>query len=389
MSKIPQSNQPTLFNEPATLFPKTEFLEFITSKLGDKAADLTDLAERLEWYEAPVTQVAEYNADRKWEIVSAIQKSIRRGNVAIALEMSATLLRADQEPLTTYLWRRIAVTAGEDIGLAEPELVAFVLLCNQFFTPKKFPTLQPKVLSFLTEELAQASKDRSLCDFSVISMWAKNGDPGGREGEEIIKQVRECDAIAKSCASNKDRKPYWVNYAGYTRLLNYLVEQDYRTEGMTKFVGLELQFMKGGTERQLCSPEYALVTRPPMLRGIPEYAYDMHTRVGKRALVRFSEYEKIKPYLPPGTERLGALGWALFYVEGGQLDRDVGYPKRDAIEQLSCRLALTAQGIAPEKVGDFLLVVRYSLPVLNGIRMAIVHEAYRAGYKTSDSGDKK
>jgi replication-associated recombination protein RarA len=62
------------------------------------------------------------------EVVSALQKCIRRGEEYQALYFAAEMYRSGY---VKYLWKRLMVTAAEDIGLAAPEVVSQVFqLCQ-------------------------------------------------------------------------------------------------------------------------------------------------------------------------------------------------------------------------------------------------------------------
>jgi replication-associated recombination protein RarA len=57
-----------------------------------------------------------------WLAMSLLQKSIRRGHVALARRAAATLLRDSPE----RLWRRCGGIAFEDIGVADLNVVSLV-----------------------------------------------------------------------------------------------------------------------------------------------------------------------------------------------------------------------------------------------------------------------
>ena len=64
------------------------------------------------------------------EIISALQKDIRRGNEEQALYWALELLPRYE----VYLWRRLAVICNEDIGIANPEILVQVqVLRAQYF----------------------------------------------------------------------------------------------------------------------------------------------------------------------------------------------------------------------------------------------------------------
>ena len=58
-----------------------------------------------------------------WVAMSLMQKAIRRGREDLALRAAATLLRDSPD----RLWRRLCVTAFEDIGVADFDTVSLVM----------------------------------------------------------------------------------------------------------------------------------------------------------------------------------------------------------------------------------------------------------------------
>jgi replication-associated recombination protein RarA len=64
------------------------------------------------------------------EVISAIQKEIRRGNERSAMYWSLELIPRYEQ----YLWRRLLVIVNEDIGIASPELLSTIpALRAQYF----------------------------------------------------------------------------------------------------------------------------------------------------------------------------------------------------------------------------------------------------------------
>jgi replication-associated recombination protein RarA len=64
------------------------------------------------------------------EIISALQKDIRRGHEEAALYWALELLPRYE----AYLWRRLLVICNEDIGIAQPEVLTTVhILRSQYF----------------------------------------------------------------------------------------------------------------------------------------------------------------------------------------------------------------------------------------------------------------
>lgn len=111
-----------------------------------------------------------YNLD---EVISAIQKEIRRGNeyqaVYWALELESFNNKA--------LWNRLKVIATEDIGLANPTipLLIFVLEKNYFDTYKKKNNLSKLFLTHAILLLSRSPKSRIVDDLlSIISSDIKD-----------------------------------------------------------------------------------------------------------------------------------------------------------------------------------------------------------------------
>lgn len=60
------------------------------------------------------------------EVMSVLQKSIRRGEEQTALFFAQEL----ESRFPASLWRRLIVCSHEDIGLADPDVIHFVALCE-------------------------------------------------------------------------------------------------------------------------------------------------------------------------------------------------------------------------------------------------------------------
>lgn len=71
------------------------------------------------------------DSDRRYDLVSAYIKSIRASHPDAALYWLACMLSAGEDP--KYLFRRLLISASEDIGLADPSAIAVVTSCAQAF----------------------------------------------------------------------------------------------------------------------------------------------------------------------------------------------------------------------------------------------------------------
>lgn len=140
------------------------------------------------------------------EVVSALQKSVRRGMEEESLFWAIELA---QSGYGQYLWRRLGVTVSEDIGLAEP--LAPVIInslaenCKRCTKSWKDPEMLPIAHAVLY--LCRCYKNREVDDYIEYMMlkikegycldipeWAK--DIHTEEGKKIIKE-RGIDPIKK------------------------------------------------------------------------------------------------------------------------------------------------------------------------------------------------
>ncbi len=100
--------------------------------------------------------------DAHFDTISAFIKSIRGSDPDAALYWLARMVYAGEDP--RYIFRRLVVLASEDVGLADPTVVAGVLACAQSFDrigmPEgRFPLAQATLL------LASAPKSNSTMGF--------------------------------------------------------------------------------------------------------------------------------------------------------------------------------------------------------------------------------
>ena len=252
-------------------------------------------------YSPPPPSLTVKNPDRKWEVVSAYQKSVRRANKEQALRMVSAMLTLPKE--IPYFWRRVVVTACEDVGPANPPLALFVTACASLYKPASAASWQDKVLCFLTEQMCDSQRSRVWCQYSIVEGCLKSGLK-----PDVMHET--CDAVL---ALKYDPSPFqqWVK------------KQNAVSEGMLKFMLLpEL----GLYESDWTSPEVVL------LYGLPDYCYDMHTRVGKGMLYRAMNFHQFKPLLKDCNDKVKALGYALFFMEGGKIDKALASASLSVLE---------------------------------------------------------
>jgi len=132
------------------------------------------------------------------EVVSALQKAIRRGQEERALFWMMELI---QGRFIAYLWRRLSIICVEDVGLADPHapiLINSLAQLNERVNKKYFiETFHPTMAVLY---LCRASKSREIdyaCDY--IDLKRKAGwkleigqeclDEHTKKGRELLQQL--------------------------------------------------------------------------------------------------------------------------------------------------------------------------------------------------------
>lgn len=285
-------------------FPKTMW--------GREIPGWDALCNELSAYTAPEPALVVKNPDRKWEIVSAYQKSVRRGEKGIAQWLISGSVGQPKD-WWQYMWRRVCTTAAEDVGPANKLLMKFVIVCSTAWTPSSPQDEQYHVLQFLTEKMCDSPRrSRIYCSISIIE---NRLDEPGHMGQSLLKPWD--DHLVKTVREGDWKK-------SEDPLHKWLIKSDWRGEGMLKYECIEdlhIILDDKGVEN-LPMPEFLEVG------GLPEYAYDMHTRVGKGALIRLTGFDKVKKFfeVTPVGDKLRAMGFAMFYVEGGRIKNELISP---------------------------------------------------------------
>jgi replication-associated recombination protein RarA len=104
------------------------------------------------------------------EVISTLQKSIRRGDVRNAV-LCALDLSATSPELDTYLWDRLHVIAVEDVGFGNAQAIAVV-----------------GALDVARQRYDEASHDRSLFTIHAVRVLAESAKD--RSNDELANLVR-------------------------------------------------------------------------------------------------------------------------------------------------------------------------------------------------------
>ena len=268
-------------------------------------------------------------------ISSCLQKSLRRGDVGVALTAARLLLRLEPE----RLWRRLSVCAFEEFGLVDVTMTARVVAVSQ---SRAFRALQgeERVLVHLVERLCASPKDRRLDDLYALGGVVQARPEQLRALEVgplanvIAPLVHQTARLIKTCERA-------VPQRSFRAIAVPACESELRTmlRGGLVDEGLAALCLSGVRASRCLLPmllplaieatescgglgEAVAVSLPPVpsFGGMPAYAFDGFTRLGREVLVKLGKTEPRLMALMaelPAAARLDVLHHLLFFAEGG------------------------------------------------------------------------
>jgi hypothetical protein len=274
----------------------------------------------------------------RWLALSAMQKSIRRGDGLTAQRALATLYRDD--PSST--WRRLLIIACEDVGIGA--LRAVVMTATRCANAKALREMGKDEAAVLATArmLAEAPKDRSADLLFAVVLH----DPAletMRSRCRSVSVARRLEFVADPTLSLPERAlAVWhssgVEAWGEQRIGPGDVDALMQTyaelgvpERLLEAIAVAIKRARepfplllpllwlaaaGGESELLDSP----LAPSGLINGVPLYALDRHTRLGRQAIKRFAqENAEIAQFLTKrgcdsGDD--GALRMAVFYADG-------------------------------------------------------------------------
>jgi hypothetical protein len=321
-----------------------------------------------------------------WLAMSLMQKAIRRRDQPIALRAAATLLRDSPD----RLWRRCGVTAFEDIGVADLDVVAEVTAALAGKTYRARIGGEWPVAAAIVSKMARATKCRAADDL----LTAAEGHPGLEAARQQLWQMPATELIQLAIGTGPLPEcaiAFWYVLGTNPRTCNMRERRgdlQLAFDGMRQ-AGRPESIVTIATEafRKLRDPlcaailllqpmrseERATIEDDPfvpetLIRDVPSWAYDVHTREGRAALQRFlqgtSETARWVRANVPTAKRIKYLGSVVFRIEGGLVRSRLRWPTGDSLRELVDQGCGGRLGVATE----ILELMRGDLPALNESR---------------------
>jgi putative ATPase len=129
------------------------------------------------------------DGDYHFDTISAFIKSVRGSDPDAALYWLAKMIRAGEDP--SFIFRRMIILAGEDVGLADPGAISVVVSCAQAFDRIGFPEGNfPLVEACLY--LATAPKSNSALNFFDVMKEVE------KEDAEVPSHLRDASRDSES-----------------------------------------------------------------------------------------------------------------------------------------------------------------------------------------------
>lgn len=324
---------------------------------------------------------------------AGLQKGIRRGDLETALKCAARLLESDP----ARLWRRLAVVAVEDIGIANPNLMGKVIAIAGQKRWRQAHGGQWRVAAHVVDAFSRSMKDRSADDLIVCCehdpdladhrrCWATASVDRLAEIANSKTHLIAAKAIAAwyGCGTARYSSGMLRERRGDAKL----IFDAYRNAGIDKrivepcryaarqsnypmaiFVPILTMAKPGAAQTGAPDP----IPPSEMIGDLPSYVFDTYTRLGKAAIAALLiESEPVMRFLKThAADRRGRriVGQLLFRVEGGLLVPRLRWPLGDEIRD---KADILIPGLPTEAVPEALELLRDQLPHLNAIRARIV-----------------
>lgn len=319
----------------------------------------------------------------KWIASSALQKAIRRSLVSTAVEMAVTLNHIDP----SYLWDRLVGIALEDVGVANLQTSAKVILLASSKHLRHKLGLE-RTIQYAAYELAQSVKDQTTVHLLVTGVFKRlalteTKRLAGHDGRALKEIVQDsgtslCTRIValRHLAGFQDQDhrviskghpdEFWdLGSRISTNPYYVFIMNKARTRGGDLRTMLPLAMLvHDGSDPVVVSDT---LTEEPYVGPYPVEALDMFTRIGQRAIDRLTKKE-FGEYVQPGVNVKKAVRWAVFQVEGSRVATRFRFPRSDYIQRLAETSELQETGLPGHLHSGLRERAQASLPKLNSIR---------------------
>ena len=356
------------------------------------AATLSDLADEIA---ANGTAKPDPIAADSWVARSILQKAIRRGMTDLALRAAAQLLLIDRRTL----WRRLLVTALEDLGTGEFTTTVRVTAASRdsawrASTGGDWAVIAALVQGACEGTRCQAANDlwtiamhdprlstfkADLCEASIHDVVAIAVDQDYELGQRAVATLLALGAdVGTDAPAHIAPDPMGLFSAfaavGDTPVIAAVYADTFRRTQVA-LGGLALCLPDPGDKLQSIAKTSDEIPLVAWIDETPNFALDQYTRHGKAAIrayvaasVRWTRFTSGLGLSP--TDSRNAAGELLFRIEGAAVTNrrswDLGKRLHQCAAQIGCFLP-------PVTVDEGKAILRAELPLVDEMRRRIIH----------------
>ena len=333
----------------------------------------------------------------RWVALSALQKSIRRGEIETAKQAVRTLLLTGS---VAAVWNRLLVITFEDIGLGSTEALLNVVARARHKPMRLDLGSELAALDKTIAMLCEAPKDRSadlllitaqhdpeLADFrqtlntlslvELMPLLVDNGISLYERAAVILNLVRFDSRLR---ASDVEHILYSFDKLGVSRINLDSVRIAIQKTGEPICLMLPLLWLEHPETEPVTI--YTSDKRDwPVHIGIPLAALDGFTRIGRQALKLFAvdceQVDNLLSAIKPRSAALAGMRLAIFYADSSKLSIAIDWPRRQEIYGRGVMADFASAGISPRMAELLLYTVNVNLHHLNAIRCEVLDELKR------------
>jgi hypothetical protein len=323
-----------------------------------------------------------------------LQKAIRRADVVTAERAALALLNAD--PRST--WRRLIVIAAEDVGIGSVDVVVETTRLASDLKLRGRQGGEVAAVLHVCRCLAEAPKDRST-DHLICAAAHEPGLEPAREACGNIPVSRRLEFVsdltrslperavaawyASGIENGRERRVgagdldalmrTYADVGAPGPLLDAIRTAVRRTrEPITIVLPLVWLALADETPRI----DNAALPQSTYVNGVPLYALDMHTRLGRQAIATFRrDNAEIARYLSEHVadfRRDRALQLAVFFADSALIRPRLCWRQAGPIERLGIDADFASINVTPAIGSQLTELVRQNLAHLNMIRADIL-----------------
>jgi len=315
---------------------------------------------------------------------SCLQKSLRRGDRGSALSSARTLTEIDPP----RVWKRLVTIVFEDFGLSSVESIAQTVAAAADKSWRRRSGRDQLIASYLIDKLLTVPRDRRVDDLYMLAVRlvtypaSRSMFIAKRPSLTIIDLVSRAEEIIRACEQEIPHRSFRgirasrcdvaLNNMGAAGIANSELLEICVQSRRSSMCLLPVLFplVKNASDAVWVNRSIASNPVPPAcdIDGVPSYALDGYTRVGKEALLVLARLNRdVSTLLQSvrGQTRSNALQYLLFEVEGGVCTREVSDPVRDELKRLAYGCWT---GFPQEMLPEAFATIRDAIPELNSIR---------------------